>query len=181
VRAATVTLFAKMQREQAEPKLVKMLEDEANEVLIATVDALGRLRSKRPELTRVYKKVLNPVVRGKYSDRMRMTACVAIARTGNLEIEGAVNAEQLLCAALGGPPRRFLFFRLPRGLLFGVQVNGLICRVLAQFGGELAENVLADIVERDKTGLAKYAEGALGELQKRRSQEVDAASSQLDE
>ncbi|MFP6685641.1 MAG: HEAT repeat domain-containing protein, partial [Polyangiaceae bacterium] len=181
VRAATVALFVKIRREEAEPTLVSLLSDDSNDVLIATVDALGKLRSTNPELMRLYRKVLNPLVRGKYSDRMRMTACVAVARAGNIQVAEGVNAEQMLCSALGGLPRRFLFFRLPRGLLFGTQVNGLICRVLAQLGGDLAEAVLADICARDKTGLAQYATKALGELQARRESDTARASAQLDE
>ena len=123
---------------------------------------------------------LNPVVRGKYSDRLRMSVCVAIARTGNMPIEGSVNAEHLLCTALGGPPRSFLFFRLPRGLLFGEQVNGLICRVLTQIGGALADQVLADIAERDQTGLAQHAQRSLDELRKRRAAQLEAADSDLE-
>jgi len=181
VRAATVSLLVKIRREEAEPTLLSLLGDDSNEVLIATVDALGKLRSTNPELLRLYRKVLNPLVRGKYSDRMRMTACVAVARAGNIQVEEGVSAEQMLCSALGGPPRRFLFFRLPRGLLFGTQVNGLICRVLAQLGGDLAEAVLTDIGARDKTGLAKYAAKALGELQARRESDTARAAAQLDE
>jgi HEAT repeat protein len=175
VRAEAVRLFAKLRGAAAEAGLLEMLRDSDDDVRIAAVEQLGVIGSKQPALLKLYAHVLDPDNKDQHSDRLRVATCVALARLGNIPLDGvpiASNVEELLCAGIGGAPQKILFVKLRRKMHFGDQVREIICRVLGQIGGEASEAVLADVAATEEGAMRDHARAALRELGRRLGRNV---------